>query len=422
MASVRNYVTGFRDGHFVYSDDVRKANYATTSNGIGLALVNGRYLVTATMPEWPVLLPPVGSELLSCDGLTPQQIVEQRQAPYYNRRQTESASQVLASILYTRQFAGDELKRCNYRTTSGETLNMEIAYKSFLTDEYFYHVLPILSKRGPSDSRPRDNGYTLKEGVLWIAAANFNLRPGTSDAADLEKMLTELAALTGVEQLVFDTRRNRGGDSRVGGKIFEAATGGLEYDKSNLASLPRTYAQWRVSDVAIATFATHVEKMSKLYGTDSNQAGVGRDMYKRLMDAKTAGQQWVRQDSDVRITPADIVARGGHLRRFNGTVAFVTDHNCASACLDFADLVRSVPRNVHLGRTTSADAVYIDTGRVKLPSGNHLVLPLKVWRNRLRGNNEPWVPQVPLTVDMGDDVAVRQAVLTALGHPLQAGN
>jgi hypothetical protein len=359
-------------------------------------------------------LPPVGAELLACDGLSPQQIVEQRLAPYYSRRQTERDSQFRAFLLHTRSFADDELKRCSYRTNDGKTLQFEIVNKSFVTDEYFPHVLQALSKGSPSDSRPRDNGYTLKNGVLWIAVANFNLRPGTSEAADLEKLLTGLAALTDVKQIVFDTRGNRGGDSRVGGKIFEAATGGLEYDRSNLASLPRTYAQWRVSDVAIATFAKHVEKMSKLYGTDSNQASVGRVMYNRLKDAKTAGQQWARQDSDVRITPADIVARGGHLRRFNGAVALVTDHNCASACLDFADLVRSVPRSVHLGETTSADAVYIDTGRVKLPSGNSLVVPLKVWRNRLRGNNEPWVPKFPLTVDMNDDDAVRGAVLTAL--------
>jgi hypothetical protein len=102
----------------------------------------------------------------------------------------------------------------------------------------------------------------------------------------------------------------------------------------------------------------------------------------------------------------------------HGTVALFTDHNCASACLDFADQVRSVPGSVHLGQTTSADALYIDGGaRVRLPSGNVLVLPLKVWRNRLRGNNEPWVPQVPLAVDMRDDGAVRQPVLAALGDP-----
>lgn len=421
MAAVRSYVTGFRDGHFVYSDNARKANYAIASNGIGMALVKGRYLVTATLPEWPVPLPPVGAELLSCDGLTPQQIAEQRHAPYYSRRQTESDAEVLASTLHTRAFAGDELKRCTYRTTDGETLQQAIAYKSSLTKEYFGQVVPALRKGAPGRASPRDNRYTLKDGVLWIGTANFNPRPGTSQAADLDKMLTELAALTGVKQIVFDTRGNQGGDSRVGGKIFDAATGGLDFDKSDLASLPRTYAQWRVSDVAVAAFASHIERMTKVYGADSNQAGAARDMHKRLQDAKAAGEPWVRQDSDYRITPAEIAARGGHLRRFKGAVALVTDHNCASACLDFADLVRSVPGSVHLGQTTSVDAVYIDGGgRVKLPNGNVVILPLKVWRNRLRGNNEPWVPHVPLMVDMRDDAAVTQAVLTALGNPVQA--
>jgi hypothetical protein len=421
MAAVRSYVTGFRDGHFTYSDNARKEHYAIASNGIGMALVDGRYLVTATLPAWSVPLPPVGAELLSCDGLTPQQIVEQRHAPYYSRRQTEGDAHVLASMLHTRAFSGDELKHCTYRTTDGKSLQQEIVYKSFLTKEYFYEVGPALRKGAPGSASPRDNRYTLKDGVLWIDTANFNPRPGTSQAADLDKMLIELAALTGVKQIVFDTRGNRGGDSRVGGRIFEAATGGLDYDKNDLSSLPRTFAQWRVSDVAVEAFASNIERMTKVYGADSNQARYAQEMHKRFQDAKAAGEQWVRQDADYRITPADIAARGGHLRRFKGTVALVTDHNCASACLDFADLVRSVPGSVHLGQTTSVDAVYIDGGgRVKLPSGNVLVLPLKVWRNRLRGNDEPWVPHVPLAVDMRDDGRVRQAVLNALGNPVQA--
>ena len=109
-----------------------------------------------------------------------------------------------------------------------------------------------------------------------------------------------------------------------------------------------------------------------------------------------------------------IAARHGKLRRFHGKVVLVTDEHCASACLDFADLVRSVPGAIHMGQATSADTLYMDIGRVALPSGNHLVIPLKVWRNRLRGNNEVLQPDVPLQVDIRDDAAVRQAVLAAL--------
>lgn len=414
MAAVRSYVTGFRDGHFTYSDNVRKAGDAIHSNGVGISLVDGRYVVTGALPEWPVTLPPVGAELVSCDGLTPRQIIDQRHAPYFSRRQTESDSQILASQMHSRAFAGDELKQCTYRTAEGKVLRLEMKYQSFLTQEYFRQVMPVLAKGMSRAPAQRDNAYTFKDGVLWISAANFSFRPGTSSVTDLEKMVAEIAALTDVKQIVFDTRGNRGGDSRIGGKIFNAATGGLEYDKANLAGLPRIYAQWRVSDVAIATFASHVERMGKLYGSDSAQVRDAEQMRKRLQDAKAAGEPWVRQDSEYRLTQADIAKRGGHLRRFNGTLALVTDQNCASACLDFVDLVRSVPGSVHLGQTTSADTVYIELGKAKLPSGNLLFMPLKVWRNRLRGNNEPWVPQVPLTVDMTDNAAVRNAVLAAV--------
>lgn len=414
MAAVRSYVTGFLDGHFAYSDNARKANDTIYSDGTNISLVNGRYLVTAVLPDWPVALPPVGAELVSCDGLTPRQIIDQRHAPYYSRRQTQSDLQVLASQMHSREFTDDELKQCTYRTAQGKLLQLEMKYQGFLTKEYFRQVMPALEKGRPGVPGRRGNAYTFKDGVLWISAGSFSFGPGTSAVADLEKMLSEIAALTDVKQIVFDARGNRGGDSRIGGKIFHAATGGLEYDKGGLAGLQRTYAQWRVSDVAIATFASHVDRMGKLYGSDSAQVRDAEQMRKRLLDAKAAGEPWVRQDSDYRVTQAEIAQRGGHLRRFNGTLALVTDYNCASACLDFVDIVRSVPGSVHLGQTTSADTVYIELGKAKLPSGNLLFLPLKVWRNRLRGNNEPWVPQVPLTVDMTDDAAVRNAVLSAV--------
>jgi hypothetical protein len=76
---------------------------------------------------------------------------------------------------------------------------------------------------------------------------------------------------------------------------------------------------------------------------------------------------------------------------------------------------------VHLGRTTSADTVYIDTGWHKLPSGNLLFLPLKVWRNRTRGNNEALVPDVPLALDGVNEAATRRAVLASFGRSAATG-
>jgi hypothetical protein len=139
--------------------------------------------------------------------------------------------------------------------------------------------------------------------------------------------------------------------------------------------------------------------------------------------ARASGEAWVLQpgSSRPRLTRADSAARHARLRRPVEAIALVTDEACASACLDFADLVRSVPGAVHLGRTTSADTVYIDTGWHKLPSGNLLFLPLKVWRNRTRGNNEALVPDVPLALDGVNEAATRRAVLASFGRSAATG-
>jgi hypothetical protein len=74
----------------------------------------------------------------------------------------------------------------------------------------------------------------------------------------------------------------------------------------------------------------------------------------------------------------------------------------------------------HSGRGRGVD---LEAGGIlRMPSGNRLILPLKVWRNRARGDSEPLVPDVPLQVDMHDDAAVRAATLAALARPAVAAN
>jgi hypothetical protein len=68
---------------------------------------------------------------------------------------------------------------------------------------------------------------------------------------------------------------------------------------------------------------------------------------------------------------------------------------CASACLDFADIMRRLPEVTHIGLPTSADAVYIDNVQAQLPSGAaSFSWSLKVYRGRVRANNEWYDPQI----------------------------
>lgn len=406
VAAVRFYVSGFRDGHFAYTDEMH-AKHPVITSGWRVQETDGNYVVTGTMKNWPAPLPPAGARLLQCDGRTPDKIIEEDIAPYSDRRDLPYVRTRLASLLGDLLLAGTEMKRCQFDTGAGKLVDYQLVYRSASFDE-------VLGMRAARQRSPVVNRYSFSDGVLWIGAHNFSLQPDSPQGQELEAMLKELPNLKGVRQIVFDTRGNNGGDSGIGQRIFDAATGGLDFDRTNMERLPRSYAQWRVSDVSIVKIIQHADDATRLYGAQSPQLMRHSAFLDRLQRARTEGRTWVQQEGDVVLTRSAIAARNGRLRSFSGAIALVTDSGCASACLDFADLVRSVPGALHLGQTTSADTVYMDIGFAKLPSGNRLIVPTKVWRNRVRGNNEVLTPDIPLRVNMKDDAAVRSSVLAAL--------
>jgi hypothetical protein len=91
-----------------------------------------------------------------------------------------------------------------------------------------------------------------------------------------------------------------------------------------------------------------------------------------------------------------------------GVVYVLTDAACASACLDAVDLWRALGA-VHVGRKTSADTLYMELRSLRLPSGiTGVSLPMKVYRNRSRGSNEPVVPVHSFEGDIADTAAVER--------------
>jgi hypothetical protein len=81
----------------------------------------------------------------------------------------------------------------------------------------------------------------------------------------------------------------------------------------------------------------------------------------------------------------------------------VTDSNCASACLDVAAPVMRLPNVRHVGRTTGANIVSLEVRLVDLPSKlSFLSGAQKVYRGRLRGNNQLWIPHQQFPAPIGD--------------------
>jgi hypothetical protein len=234
--------------------------------------------------------------------------------------------------------------------------------------------------------------------------------PSAAENASLDKMLDVIKSLDDAKLVVLDTRGNRGGNSLVGAEILSALLGS-KWVKS-LDESSRAYAMWRVSPFALSTLNKALTTMENDYGKNSEAYKFVFSLTKSMELAFHEKKDWLRQPSTSSVDQEG--SRGDDTQGFKGKLALVTDSFCASACLDFADVVLAVPGVVHLGLPTSADTLYIDIGAQTLPSGAEFWLPLKVWRDRARGNNQAYDPRFVFEGDINDTAAVQKWVLDHL--------
>lgn len=404
------YAASFHDIHLHHGNDVRVGD-PTIVDGWAVARADdGRVRVNAVLPDWPVALPPVGAELLACDGRSPERLVDDDVLPYLPPIQPSQRDAWALPALARPAMSSLQAASCRFRLPDGQ--ERELAQRWRPVGDAGLEAL--LWSHLPHSDLPRvDDFESLPDGTLWIRAADFQL--DAAGEAHLVGMLARLEKLPPPRRIVFDARGNRGGSSETGERIFDAATGGLVYDQDGVDQLPRMQAWWRVSAQAIDARVAFIDPLEMARGRDDPLMQAERAREAGMREALARGERWFLQgDGYPALTPAELRRRHAHLARFAGPVALVTDGNCYSACLDFADRVRSVPGALHLGETTGFDSVYLDIGVARLPSGNGLVLPLKVWRHRPRGNDQSWVPQVPLKVTGVGDATVRAQVLAAL--------
>jgi hypothetical protein len=318
----------------------------------------------------------------------------------------------LARAFVDQPLPGDEPRRCRFAPPPGSTTteaSYELRYREV---EPADRARLKAASGGP---RRRANGHRLVEpGVLWVQAANFLLR-GAAEARALEATLDALRGVSGVHTIVFDLRGNGGGNTSVGKRLFDAATGGVRLQRpGGFAAGTYAHALWRASELAIQTARGHVDEAVRLHGPDSDAVRIASTLLVQLQRARDAGQPWVRQQGPEQLDRDALAERGATLWRFSGVLAVLTDATCSSACFEFADFVRRLPGARHIGRTTSADTRYDDIGFATLPGGYRLMVPLKVWRDRGRADNEPLVPDLPLAGDIDDDAVTIPAVLRAL--------
>jgi Peptidase family S41 len=392
-----SYINGFRDGH-----------------------TNIVPAVDSTYYEWPGFLPglsadgavrvgvseqqgiDVGDTIVSCDGIPIEQLFATNVAPFYWNRDVSPAR----ALQMPRTFmidAGDEKVRtrsCVF-SSARDTRQVELQWRRVPRARG-------IALRSAADGRVTPElGLHAVEGIWFLSFPSFDYQSG-ADVVRFRAVLDDIAAhadeLRNASRVVIDVRGNTGGMS-AWGESAAASLWGQPIVQAVRASLPGD-VDWRASKANY----DYVDKFVR----DAQENGIPASNIAEMKEIKRLISQALSTGEDLAHEPSPVKPLGKPLRpTFPATVYFLTDGVCTSACLDFADVVLRLPNVIHIGRPTDADALYIDTNHVELPSALGIFqYSMKVFRTRVRGNNQWYEPAYRWPGGIMTDKAIAEWVKT----------
>lgn len=343
--------------------------------------------------------PAIGSTLLSCDGQSVDTLIEKRLAPYLfnfwlaTKRQGNLYNLLIDldnPFLETPEkcvFEEDGQQReytLDWQPLSDEKLSqLDETFEPFMTQVTGYNQ--------------------LGNGQVWVSIASL----GYTDE-DVKAVIDELisninshrADISAAPALIVDVRSNLGGATEAGIKIA-AALWGEGYIDDHRPRFDQT--DWRVSEFNLSQLKKAYWAVRWFFGGDS-------DIFKQVKTIRDGMREASERGDDYFIQPTAYPSVTDEAALpLPPRIFFLTDHYCVSACLDFADLVLSLPNVVHVGQETSGDTFYLEVVTAKLPSGlGQLVYPSAIHRGRERGVNETYVPQHFFEGNITDREAISQ--------------
>ena len=403
VRALRRYANGFQDGHLVVSFSSMQASqwpgFLARETGDGTLTVN------VAEPGGPLA---EGAIIRSCDGRGGTALVDTLVAPF--RINAAIPHQREEKVPFVFIAAPDDRlrpQRCVVRDRTGErTMVLE------------WRTLDPSSPRASLTSYINASAGIVQpamgmrdvDGAHWISLPTFNLFNEQSQL--ILDLLARIEAsrddLRDGRDLVIDVRGNGGGNSGWGQRVATALYG------ADLVEPVANSFDWTVD--WRASLANRDSLLADARRSDvSNQpedAETRRSLATRMEEAMAAGLPYLHSAAQSSPAPA-----GPPASPFKGRVFLLTDGRCASACLDFMDIMTRMPGVIHVGQPTSADAIYIDNYGMTLPSGHaNLSLSRKVYRNRVRGNNQWYTP-----VHLLEDTAAPDATLLEQMRGLAGG-
>lgn len=403
--AMREYVAGFDDVHVQFTTTPEAPKLDAAWPGFLTREEDGVHRVAAR--EDGPDAPPLGAALVACDGRATERLAADlvgRWRGLWNLAATHDRH-AWRLFLDAQNAYQARPERCDF-AADGTTRTWTLRWRP-LPEADLQARAKDLTAPSPAPIEMR----TIGPGRVWISAGSF-----TSDASSPNgKALVELGkrldaerrTLASAQVVVLDVRGNGGGSSYWGDRIAASIWGGAAAKAAKPSS---EGVDWRVSDANIAELAGYRtdEKAPMLLKLWAGRIESG------LRKAKAEGRPLWREGGGGSRAARTPVAIGGAGRK----VFVLTDSTCASACLDALDVWLELGA-VHVGRETSADSPYMEIRQETLPSGlARISVPMKVYRGRPRGANQPYRPAHRFSAaDLRDTAALEAKILALAGAP-----
>lgn len=329
--------------------------------------------------------PPLGSEMVSCEGAPFTALVDRELTfqghPLAHSRRRQAATWALVDG--SNPFAPPPAS-CDV-VVHGVRSTWRLTWRPF--DSGTFRRLIAAVRLGAATERIDE----VAPGIFWIGIPTFD-----GQSVTLRSFVDTIAArrdvLRNARAVVFDVRGNGGGSSAWGDEIVAA----LWNEAPTVpGSASGSAVDWRATESNAGFIASIIPELRGT-GTSPDVLALLTRVEAGMRGAIAAGRPYWRQEGDT-------TARGGLTKRrptgvssFPAKVVLLTDDGCASACLNFADRLLAKPGVTHVGMVTGADNLYIDKrAPVTSPSGHaRLDYSLKVYRGRPRGDMEAYTPDI----------------------------
>ncbi|MEA2999619.1 MAG: hypothetical protein QOK17_1452 [Sphingomonadales bacterium] len=410
---LRQYVASFSDGHMgfgAYGDtpnDFRWPGFLTGYDGRG----DVKVLLTTDQAKVPV-----GARLLGCDGMTAEQYGAATLGKMWGRWQLASQRLAFGRSLFLDEGSRyvPHASRCRF-AVGGRQRVVALAWRPLGFAEFRDRMKAI----SPQISW-QFGARVLSDGTRWYSIPSFNADPRSPAGKALPPMIAAMQAergtLAAAPSIVLDVRGNGGGSSDWSRQIAEVLWGRAVIQRHTPSNV---HVDWRVSRANLEAMQQAFARQDAGHALSPEMRAYFGTVINGLTAALARGDRLWREPDEGDQNPVAATRQEPPPSPLAGPVYLLTDASCGSACLDAVDLWRALGA-VHVGQTTGADTLYMEVRNSKLPSGiTGVSMPMKVYRGRPRGSNQPVVPKYSFGGDIADTAAIERwiATLEPKGHP-----